>query len=109
MSVRANVEAKTMNQCPRCSEKIPASTILLAPCPIWISCPKCRTALVAGTFIKVQGVAIVIVTAAFTLFVLRHFASWTDRVLWLLAGTVVIVAVNTFITLRWGRYQCRTQ
>ena len=96
-----------MSNCPECNEKIPARTILLAPCPIWISCPKCRTALIADTFIRVQGIAIVALTAAFTIYVLRHFTSRTDRVLWLIAGVAVIVAVNTFITLRWGSYKRR--
>ena len=96
-----------MSQCPQCSEKIPARTILLAPCPIWISCPKCQAPLITGTLIRVQGVAIVAVTAVFALRVLRHFAAWRERVPWLLAGVVVIVAVNTFITLRWGNYRDR--
>ena len=96
-----------MSQCPHCSEKIPARTILLAPCPIWISCPKCRAPLIAGTLIMVQGIVIVAVAAAFALWVLRHFAAWRDRVLWLLAGVVVIGTVNTFITLRWGSYRDR--
>jgi len=64
--------------------------------------------LIADTFIRVQGVIIVIVTAAFTLFVMRHFASWRDRILWLVVGVAAIVAVNTFITLRWGSYKRRT-
>ena len=96
-----------MSHCPECQAKIPARTILLAPCPIWISCPQCHTALVAGTFIRVQGVVLVLVTTAFTLGVLGHFVFWSDRLLWLLVGTAVLVAVNTFITLRWGSYQRR--
>jgi hypothetical protein len=39
--------------------------------------------------------------------VLRQFAAWRDRVLWLLAGAIVIVAANAFITLRWGSYRER--
>ena len=98
-----------MIQCPQRSENIPATTILLASCPIWISCPKCLTDLIAGTFIRVQGVGIVIVTAGFALYVLRHFALRTDRVLWLLAGVVVVVVLNTFIALSWGSYRRRTK
>ncbi|MCO5298304.1 MAG: hypothetical protein M9921_15760 [Fimbriimonadaceae bacterium] len=63
--------------------------------------------MTADTFIRVQGVIIVIVTAAFEFFVMRHFAFWRVRILWLVAGVVAIVAVNTFITMRWGSYRRR--
>jgi len=98
-----------MSHCPQCNERIPASTILLAPCPIWISCPKCRTELVANTLVRVQGVVIVILATLLTIWVLDHFHSWKDRIPWLLGGVAVIGPINTFITLRWGSYRRRTK
>ncbi len=98
-----------MATCPHCTKKIPAHTITFALCPIWITCPECNTRLVGDGFIKAQGVLILPVTIAFALFVVRFLHSDMERLTVLLLGATIIVLVNVFLTVRFGKYERRNR
>jgi hypothetical protein len=96
-----------MNSCPHCKQPIRARTILLSPCPVWITCPECRTKLVGNWLIKIQGVIVTVVSAFLGIAVVRAESPLSQKITFVIVAALMIGLLNVFITLRWGRYQLR--
>lgn len=93
--------------CPHCKQPIPLSCVALAACPLWIACPRCGVELVGDPFVKSQLAFMAAITAFFTIVTVRGLETWPQRIPALLVGGAVIVAVNLWITGRFGRYLLR--
>ena len=94
-------------QCPECDSKLNWYNIAFAINPVLIKCPSCKKKLVGSLLIKCQLV--------FALLFGGFIGGWlaaTDSLnlvgfAYALIGIALFVILNTFVTLRYGRYLVR--
>ena len=104
-----------MCSCPECDKPIPAKTIFLAACPLWLVCPSCRANLIGSRVVKAQALFAVALAVSVGI----PAAHWIvlgeepigTRILLFLGGTVAFGLVfgvpMVLVTLRYGKYVVR--
>jgi len=96
--------------CPQCERPIPFRTILVATCPVWISCPRCRTKLVGNRLVKLQGFVVVPVLALIGgVAVALTGWPWQTKLAVILIAGLALGVPNVLVTLKWGRYATRKE
>lgn len=104
----ANHEQGTeMTRCPECYKRIPFRTIFFALCPVWITCPHCKTKLAGDKFIVIQGFVLVIIALCTAIAALKLVSSTTAYFLVMAPIVLLMAAVATFITQVKGKYRRR--
>ncbi|PWT74255.1 MAG: hypothetical protein C5B46_04340 [Proteobacteria bacterium] len=98
----------THTACPSCAKPIPFRTVLLATCPVWISCPACRAKLVGSRLVKLQGFVVVPVLAlAGGILLALSPWSWKIKLAVICVTGFFLGVPNVLVTLKWGRYATR--
>jgi len=97
-----------MAACPRCKSKIRFHTVLFALCPIWITCPSCKTRLTGNILLEVQAFVIIILGlvgggALVSAWQKFHF-SLPAGALIMFGSVFSIVLPNVYITLKYGKF-----
>ena len=94
--------------CPQCERPIPFRTILVATCPIWITCPSCSAKLVGNRLVKIQALVLVPLIALLGgITVALTQWSWELKLVLILFGGLALGVPNVFVALKWGRYAAR--
>ena len=97
-----------MATCPNCYSKIAARVILSSPFPVWIRCRGCGAKLVGNWLVKLLGLLVVPLGALVGWLSFRVATHVVNPPLALVVLAILVIAVMTYITLRWGRYRMRS-
>lgn len=100
-----------MASCPVCSTRISFWAMLFAFCPVWVTCPNCRSRLVGDLFVGTVAIVaglVGLICGYATVYAVRAYGlSFESTVAALPVLMVALVLPNVFVALRWGRFSVR--